>query len=121
MLLFVVPMFEGMYRDLGGTLPLPTRVLIGVSGLLTKIWWILRRRRRRRFFGFRRWVATPEGRLKFDRFKLRLPVFGPLMHKTAIARFTRTFASLMRSGRADHGGARHRGRDVRATPSCPPP
>jgi type IV pilus assembly protein PilC len=43
-------------------------------------------------------VATPEGRLAFDRFKLRLPVFGLLMHKTSLARFTRTFASLMRSG-----------------------
>ena len=98
MLLFVVPMFEGMYRDLHGTLPLPTRVLIEASGLLTKVWWLLAILVVAGLFVFRRWVATPSGRLIFDHFKLRLPVFGLLMHKTSLARFTRTFASLTRSG-----------------------
>ena len=98
MLLFVVPMFEGMYHDLHGTLPVPTRVLIGVSGVLTKVWWLVGAGIAGGLFLFRRWVATPHGRLAFDRFKLKLPVFGMLMHKTSLARFTRTFASLMRSG-----------------------
>jgi type IV pilus assembly protein PilC len=98
MLLFVVPMFEGMYRDLHGTLPLPTRVLIGVSDILTKVWWLVGLLGIGGALLFRRWVATPAGRLTFDRFKLRLPVFGPLIAKTSLARFSRTLASLMRSG-----------------------
>jgi type IV pilus assembly protein PilC len=98
MLLFVVPMFEGMYRDLHGTLPVPTRMLIGASGLLTKSWWLLAIVGVGAAVLFRRWLATDAGRLAFDRFKLRLPVFGLLMRKTALARFSRTLASLMRSG-----------------------
>ncbi len=98
MLLFVVPMFEGMYKDLGGQLPVPTRILITASGLLTKTWWLLAILIIGAVVLFRRWVATPEGRLQFDRFKLRLPIFGPLMRKTALARFARTLASLVRSG-----------------------
>jgi type IV pilus assembly protein PilC len=98
MLLFVVPMFEGMYKDLGGQLPLPTRVLITASGLLTKTWWLIALLIVGALVLFRRWVATDEGRLRFDRFKLRLPIFGSLMRKTALARFARTLASLVRSG-----------------------
>ncbi len=98
MLLFVVPMFEGMYHDLHGTLPLPTRVLIGVSDILTKVWWLVGLLGIGGTVLFRRWVATPAGRLIFDQFKLRLPVFGPLIAKTSLARFSRTLASLMRSG-----------------------
>jgi type IV pilus assembly protein PilC len=98
MLLFVVPMFEGMYKDLGGQLPLPTRILITMSGFVTKTWWLIGLLIIGAVVWFRRWVATPEGRLRFDRFKLRLPIFGPLMRKTALARFARTLASLVRSG-----------------------
>ncbi|MPY94528.1 MAG: type II secretion system F family protein [Acidimicrobiia bacterium] len=98
MLLFVVPMFEGMYDDLGGQLPLPTRMLITMSGFVTGFWWLLGSAGVGGTFALRRWKATPAGRLAFDRFKLRLPVFGQLIHKTAVARFTRTFGSLIRSG-----------------------
>lgn len=98
MLLFVVPMFEGMYRDLGGQLPLPTRVLITASNLLLHVWWLLGLVIVGAVVLFRRWIATKEGRLPWDRFKMRVPVFGPLMRKTALARFARTLASLVRSG-----------------------
>jgi type IV pilus assembly protein PilC len=98
MLIFVVPMFKGMDQNLGGTLPLPTRILVGISGVITKIWWLIGLVGVGGYFGFRRWAGTPEGRLTIDRFKLKAPVFGPLVHKSAIARFTRTFASLMRTG-----------------------
>jgi type IV pilus assembly protein PilC len=98
MLLFIVPTFKSMYDDLGGTLPLPTRMLINASGLVTKTWWLLALLAAGGVVLFRRWVATPEGRLTFDRFKLRLAVFGPLLRKTALARFSRTLASLIRSG-----------------------
>jgi type IV pilus assembly protein PilC len=98
MLMFVVPMFEGMYKDLGGTLPVPTRILIGVSGVLTSYWWMVVIASVAGTFLMRRWAATPNGRYAIDRAKLKMPVFGLLVHKSAIARFTRTLASLIRSG-----------------------
>lgn len=98
MLIFVVPMFEGMYRDLGGTLPVPTRILLAVSGIVTSSWYFVAGGLVAMVVGFRKWLATEKGRARFDAFKLRMPVFGTLIHKTALARFTRTFSSLMRSG-----------------------
>src|SRR3954454_9958984 len=98
MLLFVVPMFEGMYKDLGGQLPLPTRILISASQLLLHIWWLVAIVIVGLVVLFRRWLATADGRLRWDRFKLHVPIFGPLMRKTALARFARTLAALVRSG-----------------------
>ncbi len=98
MLMFVVPMFKKMYDDLGGTLPVPTRILVGISGMVTGYWWLLGLIGFGATFALRRWKATPAGRLRFDGFMLRMPVFGQLIHKTAVARFTRTFGSLIRSG-----------------------
>jgi len=98
MLLFVVPMFEGMYHDLGGELPLPTRILISASNLLLQIWWLVAIIIVGLVVLFRRWLATTDGRLRWDSFKLHVPIFGPLMRKTALARFARTLAALVRSG-----------------------
>jgi type IV pilus assembly protein PilC len=97
MLVFVVPMFEGMYADLGGTLPLPTRVLLGVSRFTVSNWYILLGVAAAGIFGFRRWVTTAQGRFAFDRIKLRVPIFGGLTRKSAIARFSETLASLTRT------------------------
>ncbi|MEX1207278.1 MAG: type II secretion system F family protein [Acidimicrobiia bacterium] len=98
MLLFVVPIFKGMYDDLGGTLPLPTLMLINISGFMTKFWWL--------FLGlmvggvtlFRRWKRSETGQVSWDRLKLRAPVFGKLVQKVAISRFARTFSVLSRTG-----------------------
>ncbi|MEX0825175.1 MAG: type II secretion system F family protein [Acidimicrobiia bacterium] len=98
MLLFVVPIFKGMYDDLGGTLPLPTLMLINISGFMTKFWWL--------FIGltvggvtlFRRWKRSETGQISWDRLKLRAPVFGKLVQKVAISRFARTFSVLSRTG-----------------------
>jgi len=97
MLLFIVPMFEAMYKDLGGVLPLPTRILIAVSGVLTTYWWLITLVVGGSIVGLKRWKATPPGRLAFDRIKLRLPIAGQIVQKTAIARFCQTLASLARS------------------------
>lgn len=98
MLMFIVPMFQKMYDNLGGTLPLPTRILIGIShamvtmfpvivvGLIVFTWW------------FRRWKRTTSGKAIWDRFLLRVPVFGKLVHKTALVRFSQTLAVLLRAG-----------------------
>ncbi|MDP8959666.1 MAG: type II secretion system F family protein [Actinomycetota bacterium] len=98
MLIFVVPMFEDLYRDLGGTLPLPTQILLGVSRIITKFWYIALLLVAGIAWAFRRWISSEQGRAHFDLIKLKLPVFGGLVHKTAISRFARTLSVLVRTG-----------------------
>ena len=98
MLLFVVPIFEKMYDDLGGTLPLPTQLLINVSSFLTTFWWVFAGIVAGFIYWFRRWKRSEDGKLTWDRLKLRAPVFGKLVQKVAISRFARTFSVLSRTG-----------------------
>ena len=98
MLLFIVPMFNDLYADLGGTLPLPTRILLLVSSIVVKFFPIVILAQVVSVFAFKRWITTDKGRAAFDRFKLKIPVFGKLVHKTALTRFSRTLAVLLRSG-----------------------
>ncbi len=98
MLLFVVPQFKSIYSQLGGSLPLPTRVLMMVSDVFKNFWYIVIAGIFAGRFFFRRWKATPPGRESVDAFKLRVPVFGSLFHKTALARFAGTLSMLLRSG-----------------------
>ncbi len=99
MLLFVVPQFKDIYGQLGGSLPLPTRMLLarlrGDEEVLVD--GDRGRDLRARFF-FRRYKKTDKGRETVDRLKLRAPVFGSLFHKTALSRFSSTLAMLLRSG-----------------------
>jgi type IV pilus assembly protein PilC len=98
MLVFVVPTFKDLYADLGGTLPLPTRLLLAVSDVVKKLapLWVLALIGGGYVFG--RWKATDNGRAVWDAFKLKVPVFGRLVHKTALSRFSRTLSTLLRSG-----------------------
>ena len=98
MLLFVVPQFKGIYGQLGGTLPLPTRALLFVSDAFKSYWYIVLGALIMARFFVRRWKRTDRGREVVDGFKLRVPVFGSLFHKTALSRFSSTFAMLLRSG-----------------------
>ena len=98
MLLFIVPTFEALYKDLGGTLPLPTRLLIGVSNIFRKFFILVGLAGAGGVWGFRRWIKTPGGRARWDAFKLRVPIFGGLVHKTALSRYARTLGALLRSG-----------------------
>ncbi|MGH2794205.1 MAG: type II secretion system F family protein [Actinomycetota bacterium] len=98
MLIFVVPTFKNLYRDLGGSLPLPTKVLISLSDRAKQFWYILAALLMGTWVGLRRWVNTEKGRGKWDAIKLRVPVFGQLVHKSALSRFSRTLSVLMRSG-----------------------
>jgi type IV pilus assembly protein PilC len=98
MLLFVVPQFKGIYEQLGGTLPLPTRVLIGLSDAMKKYWYIILAGFLIGRFFFRRYKKTENGRTQIDRLKLRVPVFGPLFHKTALSRFSSTLSMLLSAG-----------------------
>ena len=98
MLLFVVPQFQNIYGQLGGTLPMPTRMLLMVSNVFKKYFlFIIVGTFVGRFF-FRRWKKTPAGRESVDRAKLRVPVFGPLFQKVALSRFASTTSMLLRSG-----------------------
>ena len=98
MLLFVVPQFKSIYAQLGGSLPLPTRVLLMISNVFKTYWYIVIIGVFGGRFFLRRWKATPKGRESIDAFKLRVPVFGSLFHKTALARFAGTLSMLLRSG-----------------------
>jgi type IV pilus assembly protein PilC len=98
MLLFVVPQFESIYEQLGGTLPLPTRILLGMSRGVRTYWWIVIALAVGAGFGFRRFKSTPQGRAILDSIKLKTPIFGSLFHKTALARFSSTLGMLLRSG-----------------------
>jgi type IV pilus assembly protein PilC len=98
MLIFIVPTFETLYQSLGGTLPLPTRMLIGASRGIRRYFLVLVLVLVAVAFAYRRWRATPAGRYRLDQFKLKVKVFGPLFHKTALSRFSRTLATLIRSG-----------------------
>jgi type IV pilus assembly protein PilC len=98
MLLFVVPQFETIYASLGGTLPLPTRTLLNMSKLFKTFWWMFLLGAIAGRFVLRRYKKTEKGREVIDGLKLRVPVFGTLFHKTALARFSSTLAMLLRSG-----------------------
>jgi type IV pilus assembly protein PilC len=98
MLLFVVPQFESIYAQLGGKLPVPTRILLGVSRGVRTYWWMVLLASVALVFGFRRWKKTPGGREMIDSVKLRVPIFGSLFHKTALTRFSSTLGMLLRSG-----------------------
>jgi type IV pilus assembly protein PilC len=98
MLLFVVPQFETIYTDLGGQLPLPTRILLGVSSAFRNYWYIVALLSGIGAFFFRRYKRTDAGRARVDAAKIRVPVFGPLFHKVALARFSSTLAMLLRAG-----------------------
>src|ERR671922_420930 len=98
MLLFVVPTFKDLYAQLGGTLPLPTRMLIALSDAVKNGFIFFIAGFVGLWFLFRRWKKSEKGRLTWDKLKLRVPIFGPLFHKTAMARFARTLSVLNRSG-----------------------
>jgi type IV pilus assembly protein PilC len=98
MLLFVVPQFKNMYSDLGGQLPLMTRGLLAASGAMVKFSPLIVLAVAAMAFLFRHWIRTDAGRATWDAFKLRVPIFGKLVHKTSMTRFARTLAVLLHSG-----------------------
>ena len=98
LLIFVIPVFAAMFADFGAKLPAPTQLLIDTSNFLKynfhwivigviAAWW-----------GLRKLVATPKGRRVKDQLLVRAPIFGNLIHKIALSRFCRTYATLIRSG-----------------------
>ena len=94
----VIPKFEDMFAQMGVDLPLPTRLLIGVSTFMQSWWWVVVAMLGVMVWWFRRWKASPGGRPRWDRFTLDAPVFGKLLREISLARFCRTLGTLLTSG-----------------------
>ncbi|HEX8908370.1 MAG TPA: type II secretion system F family protein [Anaeromyxobacteraceae bacterium] len=95
---FVVPTFEKMFKDFGGTLPGPTQFLVNLSHGLVDHWYVFVGVPIALFIAFRLMLRDPRGRAGWDRFVLKVPVFGGLVRKVAVARFTRTLGTMLSSG-----------------------
>ncbi len=98
LLAFVVPRFAVIFADLGQAVPLPTQILLTVSGGLREYWWVGALVAGAGLIGWRRWTGTPDGRLAWDRGLLRLPLVGGISQKLEVSRFARTLGTLLKSG-----------------------
>lgn len=97
MMLFVVPKIAEIFTEMGTDLPLITKILIGTSHFFLTFWPLIFAGLFGGAFGFRRWRKTEAGRERWDRFVLKIPVFGRLIRMLAIARFARTLSTLLAS------------------------
>jgi type IV pilus assembly protein PilC len=98
LLIKVIPIFADIYKDFGAKLPAPTQMLIHVSDLLRQYFLIFLGMVGALVFAFFKLKKTKRGAEIWDRARLKFPVFGKLVHKICISRFSRTFAALLRSG-----------------------
>src|SRR3954462_5468830 len=94
----VVPIFANLFVGLGAPLPLPTRIVIGISNFIGSFWWMVPILSVAAFFGIRALRSDPRGRFMTDNFLLHIPIIGMLLRKIAVARFTRTLGTLITSG-----------------------
>jgi type IV pilus assembly protein PilC len=98
LLIFVIPVFAAMFADFGAKLPTPTQLLIDLSDFLKHNFFYIAIACYGAFWGMSKIIATPKGRRAKDKFLVRAPIFGNLVHKIALSRFCRTYATLIRSG-----------------------
>ncbi len=96
--IFVIPAFAGVFAKFGADLPWQTQVLMAVSGFFVSYWWAMLGGALIAFFGVRRYLSQPAGRLRWDRVKLRLPILGSIFEKINLSRFCQTFAMVSRAG-----------------------
>jgi type IV pilus assembly protein PilC len=98
MLIFIIPTFARMFTAFGGDLPLPTKIVMGLSSFLRAYWWVMLGAIVGFAFALRRYYNTERGRMEIDKLLLRVPVLGDVIRKGAVARFTRTLGTLISSG-----------------------
>jgi len=98
MLLFVIPKFAVIFADMGGVMPLPTRLLLGSSQLMASYWWVGGGLFAAAFIWARRRLRTEDGRLFFDRLTLTVPLLGEVLKKAVVSRFSRTLGTLLQGG-----------------------
>jgi len=98
LLIKVIPVFQKMFEGMGGQLPAPTQFLVNASAFTQSYWWIMLGIIIAIVFAFKTFRKTARGRYITDDLALRSPVFGPLLKKVAVAKFTRTLSTMMSSG-----------------------
>jgi len=98
LLIFVIPTFQSMFASVNLELPLPTRIVIGMSNFLTSFWWAILGVIGLTVFAIRRYYATTNGRKTLDTLLINSPVLGDVIRKSAVSRFTRTLGTLVSSG-----------------------
>lgn len=98
LLIFVIPTFQSMFASVNLELPLPTRVVIGMSEILVGYWWLILAVIGGTVFAINRYYQTPVGRKQIDQMLLNAPVLGDLLRKSTVSRFTRTLGTLISSG-----------------------
>jgi type IV pilus assembly protein PilC len=98
LLKWVVPIFKNLFSGLGVNLPLPTRIVMGLSDFVVAFWWIFLVAGIGLFFGVKQIRKHPRGKYYFDKALLHIPVMGSLLRKIAVGRFTRTLGTLITSG-----------------------
>jgi type IV pilus assembly protein PilC len=98
LLKFVVPIFSNLFNGLGVALPLPTRIVMGLSAFVQGFWWVFIVAGVALVFGIKQIRKHPRGKYYFDKMLLTMPVVGPLLRKIAVGRFTRTLGTLITSG-----------------------
>jgi len=98
LMLYVVPNFSKIFQDMGQTLPLPTLMLIRVSGLFSSYWWVIAAAIASGVFMIRGYARTAEGKSQIDNLIMKAPVLNKVMMKLIISRFSRTFGTLLQSG-----------------------
>jgi MSHA biogenesis protein MshG len=96
--LFVLPTFATVFAGMKAQLPLLTRMLLGFSAWMVQWWYLLGAAGIGGMWALKAWLATPEGRYRWDRAKLQLPIAGPIVLKATLARFARSFAMASKSG-----------------------
>ncbi|MDX1481062.1 MAG: type II secretion system F family protein [Woeseiaceae bacterium] len=94
---FVIPSFEPIFRNLE-VVPLPTRIIMGVSDFAMNSWYWVVAAVAAAVFALRRWIATPDGRYAWDRMKLRIPIVGTIVQNAALSRLTQSLAVSLRAG-----------------------
>jgi type IV pilus assembly protein PilC len=101
LMIWVIPVFEKMFKEMSGgkmALPAPTQLVIDMSNFVQGAWYLILGVLVGVFIGFKKYYATQQGKLVIDRIALKLPVFGSLIRKASVAKFTRTLGTLLASG-----------------------
>lgn len=94
----VIPQFVGIFEKFGANLPTPTLVLMSTSAFMVEYWWVLSIAAAGTYGLFHSWKTSEKGRISWDKFKLNIPLVGPLVNQALMSRFSRTFALMLRAG-----------------------
>jgi type IV pilus assembly protein PilC len=100
-MIVVIPAFTKIFKELlgpGESLPLPTQIVVGLSGFMASYWWLLLLIVGAIFFGVKKYYATTGGKKNIDILMLKLPILGDVLRKVAVARFSRTLSTLLAAG-----------------------